>query len=85
MVTYTTQASVIYRGIHLTKMEVECLLCLILGNTAKEIGEFLSIPSHAVESYLNNSKHKLKAYASSEPKVLGIQENQPVVFKVLNV
>lgn len=52
----------LYGKIHLSKRELECLLCFSQGKTAKEIGRSLNISPRTVETYLLNIKQKTGYY-----------------------
>jgi DNA-binding CsgD family transcriptional regulator len=55
-----------YKNISLTKREIECLKYLVLGYTAKETANKLNISPKTVESYLYDSKTKLRCYKKSQ-------------------
>jgi len=51
--------------IHFTKREKECLKCLVLGMTAKEIAKNLNISDRTVECYLGRIKIKTNCHSRS--------------------
>lgn len=53
------------RGVTFTKREVECLKCLVLGMSMKEIATELNISCRTVESHLKNIKKKTNCYSRS--------------------
>lgn len=44
---------------YLTKRETDVLRCVVLGYTAKQIGQHLHISFRTVETYIETLKHKL--------------------------
>lgn len=44
---------------YITERELECLLCLHLGNTANDIATMLKITERTVRAHINSLKHKL--------------------------
>jgi DNA-binding CsgD family transcriptional regulator len=52
-----------YNGIYLTQREMECLLCLMHGKSAKQIGKELNLALRTIEFYLD--KIKLNCDSSS--------------------
>jgi LuxR family quorum-sensing system transcriptional regulator SolR len=50
----------------LTRRELECFFCLLMGRTFKEIGKQLNISARTVEYYSNSLKLKLKCFRKSE-------------------
>lgn len=50
----------------ISKREIECLIYLSRGKTAKEIGKIINISPRTVEFYLNNLKSKLKCTYTSQ-------------------
>lgn len=50
----------------LSKREVECLIFVLRGKTAKKIGILLNISAKTVEEYISSAKNKLGCYSRSE-------------------
>jgi len=50
----------------LSKREAECLVLLLKGKTAKEMGKILNISAKSAESYLDKVKNKLHCYTRSQ-------------------
>jgi DNA-binding CsgD family transcriptional regulator len=50
----------------LSKREAECLVLLLKGKTAKEMGKILKISAKSAESYLDKVKSKVKCYTRSQ-------------------
>lgn len=57
---------------NLTKRELEVLSLIVLGDTAKEIGQSLGISFRTVEAYINTLKFKL-----------GCQSKREIIKKVI--
>lgn len=48
-----------FPGIYLTAREEECAICIMQGNTLKEVAKTLDLSPRTVEFYLKNIKNKL--------------------------
>ena len=51
---------------YLTRREVECIVYLLRGKTAKKIGTILNISPKTVEEYIGLAKKKLNCYSRSQ-------------------
>ncbi|MBL0941720.1 MAG: helix-turn-helix transcriptional regulator [Alphaproteobacteria bacterium] len=66
--------------IPLSEREKDCLKCLILGMTAKEIARELSLSPRTIESYLENIKNKMCCYSKSQLIAKVIHEFTQIQF-----
>lgn len=81
--------SIISNGFHLgenfnksnlTKRELEVLSLIVLGHTAKEVGQYLSISFRTVEAYINTLKFKLGCQSKRE--IIKMVIKTGLVFKL---
>jgi LuxR family transcriptional regulator, transcriptional regulator of spore coat protein len=62
----------------LSQRETECLACIILGMTAKEIARALEISPRTAESHLNSIKIKLGCYHRYQLVTKALVNNFPI-------
>ncbi|MBY0544114.1 MAG: helix-turn-helix transcriptional regulator [Gammaproteobacteria bacterium] len=63
---YRLQLGKEFNNQYLTKREMEVLKCVVLGYTAKKIGQYLHISFRTVEVYIETIKLKLKCSSKGD-------------------
>jgi len=55
-----------FKGIHFSKQEARCMVCLLHGKSNKGVARALSLSPRTVEFYVKNMKKKLKCRTKFE-------------------
>lgn len=65
-INYRLQLGKEFNNQYLTKREMEVLRCVVLGHTAKKIGQHLNISFRTAEIYIDTLKLKLKCVSKGD-------------------